>query len=172
MQAATLNGEARGNNVPHLVPKGKDPATDANEMLSGLQRDSFEYSIHNANPVNGLVRDKSRDGWPASIAAVGLALAAYPIGVERGLMTRDDAVKRTLTTLRFFATAPHGPEPDATGYKGFYYHFLDMHPGRRAWRCELSSVDTALLLAGMLAAAAWLRYDTADENEIRKLADA
>ena len=58
--------------------------------------------------------DKSREGWPASIAAVGLALAAYPLGVERGFITRDDAVQRTLATLGFFANAPHGPESDAT----------------------------------------------------------
>lgn len=151
-------------------PKSGPP--ERNELLDTLQRDSFTYFVHKANPINGLVLDKSRDGWPASIAAVGLALAAYPVGVERGLMTRDDAVQRTLVTLRFFANAPHGPEPDATGHKGFYYHFLDMNSGRRAWRCELSSVDTAFLLAGMLAAAAYYRRETAQEDEIRRLADS
>ena len=124
------------------------------EMLRALQQDSFTYFVHKTNTTNGLVLDKSREGWPASIAAVGLALAAYPVGVECGFMTRSDAVQRTLAALRFFANAPHGPGPDATGPKGFYYHFLDMKSGQRAWRCELSSVDTAFLLAGMLAAAA------------------
>ena len=66
---------------------------------------------------------------PASIAAVGFALTAYPIAVERKYLTRAEAVKRTLTTLRFFHDAPQGKEPDATGYKGFYYHFLDMKTG-------------------------------------------
>src|SRR5688572_2634440 len=146
------------------------PEQDA--MLEKLQQDSFTYFIHKTNPANGLVIDKSREDWPASIAAVGFALATYPGGVECGFMSRDDAIQRTLATLRFFANAPHGPQPDATGYKGFYYHFLDMESGRRAWRCELSSVDTTFLLAGMLAAAAYFQGDTADEAEIRGLADA
>jgi hypothetical protein len=149
----------------HITP-------ELSELLRTLQRESFNYFIHQTNPANGLVSDKSREGWPASIAAVGLALAAYPVAVERGFMTRDDAVQRTLATLRFFANAPHGPEPDAVGYKGFYYHFLDLKSGRRAWRSELSSVDTAFLLAGMLAAAAYFQRPNAEEDEIRRLADA
>lgn len=145
--------------------------TSRDEILDALQQ-AFGYFLHETNPANGLVLDKSREGWPASIAAVGLALAAYPVGVERGFMTRDDAAQRTLATLRFFTNAPHGPETHATGHKGFYYHFLDMKSGRRAWRCELSSVDTALLLAGMLAAATYFRQQTAMEEEIRRFADA
>jgi hypothetical protein len=140
-------------------------------LLRKLQRDSFSYFMQQANPANGLVRDKSQAGWPASIAAIGLALAAYPVGVKRGFMSRDDAVQRTLATLRFFTQAPHGPEADATGHRGFYYHFLDMETGRRAHRCELSSVDTAFLLAGMLAAATYFRRETEAEKEIRRLAD-
>ena len=145
---------------------------EQNELLKALQRDSFNYFVHMTNLANGLVFDKSQEGWPASIAAVGFALAAYPVGVECGFMVRDEAVQRTLTTLRFFATAPQGPERDATGYKGFYYHFLDMDSGRRAGCSELSSVDSAFLLAGMLAAAAYFQRQTAEEDEIRKLADA
>ncbi|SFN99789.1 hypothetical protein SAMN05216332_103135 [Nitrosospira briensis] len=141
------------------------------EMLLNLQQDSFAYFVHKTNPANGLVLDKSHPDWPASIAAVGLALAAYPVGVERGFMTREEAVKRTLTVLKFFANAPHGPERDATGYKGFYYHFLDMNTGRRVWNCELSSVDTAFLIAGMLIALAYYKHDTEEEAEIRRLAD-
>jgi len=144
---------------------------EQSELLRTLQQDSFAYFVHETNPTNGLVLDKSREGWPASIAAVGLALAAYPVGVERSFMTRDDAVQRTLATLRFFANAPHGPEPDASGYRGFYYHFLDMNSGQRAWRSELSSVDTAFLLAGMLTAAAYYQQQTAEEDEIRTHAD-
>src|SRR5262249_9519703 len=56
--------------------------------------------------------------------------------------------------------------------KGFYYHFLDMDCGRRVWNCELSTVDSALLLAGMLTAAVYFNGDSADEHEIRTLADA
>lgn len=140
--------------------------------LEKLQHESFNYFLHEANPVNGLVRDKTEPNWPSSIAATGLALAAYPIGVERGFMSRAAAVERTLATLRFFWNSPQGPEPDASGYQGFYYHFLDMQTGRRAWQCELSTVDSAFLLAGALTAGIYFDADTADEQQIRTLADA
>lgn len=140
-------------------------------LLDTLQRESFEYFLNEVNPANGLVLDRTEPGAPASIAAVGLALSAYPIGVERGFMSSADAVRRTLTTLRFLRDAPQSPAPSATGYKGFYYHFLDLQTGLRAGEYELSTVDTALLLAGMLSAAAYFQQDSEDEREIRKLAD-
>ena len=140
-------------------------------MLDAIQRDAFSYFLHETNRTNGLVLDKTCPDWPASIAAVGLALTAYPVGVERGLVTRADAVERTLTTLRFFWQSRQGPEPDATGYKGFYYHFLEMQTGARAWQCELSTVDSALLMGGILAAAAYFDGNAPAEREIRDLAD-
>lgn len=140
--------------------------------LEKLQYESFSYFLHETNPSNGLVLDKTAENWPSSIAATGLALAAYPIAVERGFMPRAAAVERTLVTLRFFWNSKQGPEPDATGYKGFYYHFLDMQTGQRAWQCELSTVDSAFLLAGMLTAGIYFDTDTDDEQEIRILADA
>jgi hypothetical protein len=146
------------------------PHDDA--LLDRLQRESFAYFRTFVNPANGLVADKSRDGWPASIAATGLALAAYPVAVERGFMTRAEAVAITLTTLRFFQDSVQSTAPDATGYKGFYYHFLDMTTGRRAWQCELSTVDSGFLLAGALTAAAYFDGDGHDEQQIRTVADA
>ncbi len=142
-----------------------------NAMLDDIQRDTFKYFLNEVNPDNGLVADKTKQDWPASIAAVGMALSAYPVAVKRGLIERKDAVQRTLTTLRFFWSSPQGMQPDATGYKGFYYHFLDMKSGQRAWSCELSTIDTAILVAGMLAAAQYFSFDLADEWEIRLLAD-
>ena len=140
--------------------------------LETLQRETFDYFINEVNPANGLIIDKTEAGWPASIAATGLALAAYPVGVERGFWPRRAAVERTLTTLRFFRNSPQGPEPDATGHKGFYYHFLDMQTGRRAWDCELSTIDSTFLLAGALTAGVYFDAETAEEREIRGLADA
>ncbi|MEP6793864.1 MAG: glucoamylase family protein [Saprospiraceae bacterium] len=139
--------------------------------LEKLQQESFNYFLFETNPANGLVIDKTEPDWPASIAATGLALAAYPVGVERGFMTRHAAAERTLTTLRFFWNSPQGPEPDATGYRGLYYHFLNMQTGRRAWQCELSTVDSAFLLAGALTAGIYFDADTIDEQEIRTLSD-
>lgn len=123
------------------------------------------------NPSNGLVADRTQDGSPASIGAVGLALAAYPVGVARGFMTRKQACTRTLSTLRFFWNSRQGPEPHSTGYKGFYYHFLDMETGRRVWQCELSTIDTAILLAGALTAGAYFREENEEEEEIRSLSE-
>jgi len=140
--------------------------------LEKLQQESFNYFLHETNPANGLVVDKNEANWPASIAATGLALASYPAAVERGFMPRPAAGRRTLNTLRFFWNSPQGPEPDATGYKGFYYHFLDAQSGRRVWQCELSTVDSAFLLAGALTAGIYFDAETADEHEIRTLADA
>ncbi|HEX4124794.1 MAG TPA: glucoamylase family protein [Tepidisphaeraceae bacterium] len=139
--------------------------------LAELQRQTFAYFLHETNPRLGLVADKTEQAGPASIAAVGLALAGYPVGVERGFISRHEAVSRTLAAMRFFHTAPQGTQPDATGYKGFYYHFLDMHTGKRSGGCELSTIDTALLLAGMLAAAAYFDHEDAAEAEIRQSAD-
>ena len=118
----------------------EDDSLDA-RTLRRLQCHSFEYFVHEVNRANGLVRDKTAADWPSSIAAIGMALTAYPVGVERGFMTRGEASQRTLTTLRFLAASEQSESPDATGYKGFYYHFLDMQTGRRAWHCELSSID-------------------------------
>ncbi len=147
----------------------KKPTVDGE--LEKLQRETFAYFLHETNPANGLVIDKTAENWPASIAATGLALASYPVSVERGFMTRPAAVERTLATLRFFWNSPQGPEPDATGYKGFYYHFLDMQTGRRAWHCELSTIDSAFLLAGALTAGAYFNANSPGESEIRSLAN-
>jgi hypothetical protein len=117
------------------------------------------------------VPDNTRKGAPSSIAAVGLALAAYAVAVERGYVSRRQGARRSATTLRFFAESAQGAEPDATGYRGFFYHFLDLEHGRRAWKCELSTIDTAMLLAGALAAAAYFDGSAPEEREIRERAE-
>ena len=152
-----------------MKPTEPDIADDA--LLETLQWETFEYFLREVNPQNGLVADKTRKGWPASIAATGLALAAYPIGVERGFMTRADAVAITLTTLTFLWNSEQSTAADATGYKGFYYHFLEMDTGKRAWQCELSTIDSTFLLAGALAAAMYFDRDEENEQRIRTLAE-
>ena len=148
----------------------RNPAS-LDQQLQHLQDKAFAYFQHETSPLNGLVLDKTAPDWPASIAAIGLALASYPVAIERGLMTASAAIERTLTTLRFFWNSPQGPQPDATGHRGLYYHFLDMQTGRRAWQCELSTVDSAFLLAGALTAAAYFTADTPEQREIRTLAE-
>src|SRR5579863_5185565 len=130
-----------------------EPPAEADEdLLDRFQRGAFAYFLEQFNPENGLVADTSRAGAPASIAVVGFALSCYPVGVERGWMARADAATRALVTLRFFWNSLQSERPDATGYKGFYYHFLDMKTGVRVWDSELSLIDTTLLVPGVLAA--------------------
>jgi hypothetical protein len=143
------------------------------DQLQTLQRNTFRYFWEETNPENGLIPDNTSAGdMPASIAGVGFALSSYPIAAERSFVPRTQAVERTLATLRFLWTAPQGPMPDATGHRGFFYHFLDVKTGRRAWRCELSTIDTTILIAGALTAAAYFDRATDDEREVRRLADA
>ena len=138
--------------------------------LDRLQQDAVGYFLRAANLDNGLIADSSREGSPCSIAATGLGLAAYVVGAERGFLPRREAAARTLAALRFFRDSPQSEEPDATGFRGFYYHFLDMKTGRRVWQCELSMIDTAILIAGVLASGAYFSAPVDDEREIRELA--
>ena len=141
-------------------------------LVDRFQSAAFHYFLQTYNPENGLVADTTRANSPASIAVVGFALSSYPVAVERGWMTRTSAAARTLVTLRFFWNSTQGTQPDATGYKGFYYHFLDMRSGKRVWQSELSLIDTTLLLVGILVASVYFTENTPEEEEIRKLADA
>src|SRR6188768_2038801 len=136
-----------------------------------LQLTTVLYYLHETNPDNGLVRDKTDPAAPVSIAAVGMALATVPVVVERGVMYREFAAKGVLKRLRFLLACPQGPEPDASGYQGFFYHFLDIETGRRVWQCEVSTIDSAFLLAGALTVGAYFDRDTPAEVEIRRLAD-
>src|ERR1700716_4085567 len=122
------------------------------DLLDRHQRAAFDYFLHETNSANGLVADNTQKGAPASIAVAGFALSTYPVAVERGWITREEAAARIGVTLRFFWNSPQGEQADATGYKGFYYHFLDLQTGRRTWTSELSLMDTALLVAGVLTA--------------------
>ena len=161
--------DERAGTPTDAADAGRNPLlTDAD--LDRLQVTTLRYYLHESNPANGLIRDKTRTGAPASIAAVGLALATLPVLVERGIVAREFAPELALRRLRFFRDSAQGPEPDATGYKGFYYHFLDMKTGRRAWTCELSTLDSAFLFAGMLTCAAYFDHDTEEEAELRRLA--
>ena len=146
--------------------------TPADErMLDSLQRAAFDYFLKQTHPRNGLIADTSRPGSPVSIAVVGFALAACPVAVERGWITRDESVHRCLAALRFFASSDQSGGVASTGHHGFYFHFLDVESGLRAWQSELSSIDTALLIVGMLTAAAYFTAATSAEAELRQLAN-
>jgi hypothetical protein len=149
-----------------------DVAAPADEsLLDGLQCAAFGYFLEAVNPANGLVADTSRQDSPASIAVTGFALASYPAAVERGWITRAEAVTYSLAALRFFHGSDQSGSAAATGYRGFYYHFLDLRTGTRVWRSELSTIDTALLIAGALAASIYFNTDAPAEIELRELVD-
>jgi hypothetical protein len=146
-------------------------AKTSSSFIDRLQRDSFRYFLDLVDSRTGLIPDSSLENSPASITGVGFALTCYPIGVERKFMTRAEAIEKTLTVLKFFAESEQSDQPTATGYQGFYYHFLDMKTGQRVWDCELSFIDTGFLLAGALCAGIYFDQQDPKEKEIRRLAD-
>src|SRR5438094_3719888 len=156
-------------------PAGPPPPDSARTaaFLDTLEERTFHYFWDLTNPQNGLTPDRAPSPSFSSIAAVGFALTAYPIGVERGYITRADAGQRVVTTLRFFWTAPQDSAASGSaGYHGFFYHFLDMNTGTRFQQVELSTIDTALLLAGILTCQSYFDGTDAVEIEIRGLADS
>ena len=140
------------------------------QLLDSIQYRSLLFFLNEINPDNGLVKDKSWDDAPSSIASVGFGLPTFAVGVERNWLSREKAAQLTLNALRFFFNSPQNDKPDATGYKGFYYHFLKMDDGKREWNCELSTVDTGILLMGIIFSRNYYNQDNKVENEIRDLA--
>ena len=165
---------AHAPTAPPAAPSTTYTATTTESaFLDTVSRRTFDWFWETTNPRNGLTPDR----WPtksfSSVAAVGFALTAYPIGVERGWISRADALDRVRTTLRFFWTAPQGDAPTGvTGSHGFYYHFLDMETGRRFERVELSTIDTSLLLGGVLVCREYFDRADSGEVEVRALADS
>ncbi len=143
----------------------------SDDSLARLESDTFKFFLYEMHPTTSLMPESTREGAPASIATVGFALTVNPIAVERGYLSRAEAIKRTLAQLRFFYYGPNGEGPDTIGRKGFYYHFLDMGTGYRTWKSEVSTIDTAFLIAGALTAAQYFDRDTSEEREIRNLAE-
>jgi len=142
-------------------------------FLDTLEARTFRYFWDLSDASTGLTPDR----WPTrsfvSVGAVGFALTAYPIGAERGWITRAQARERTLNTLRFLWSARQDTAArGCTGHRGFFYHFLEPATGQRFERVELSTMDTALLLAGTLFCQSY--FDRADpgEAEVRALAES
>lgn len=155
-----------------LPPRPVKPALPP--LFADIERRTFQFFWDTTNEVNGLTPDRYPSRPFASVASVGFALTAYPIGIENGWISRRQAVDRTLTTLRFLHALPMGGQATGkAGFHGFYYHFLDMQDGLRydSW-VELSSVDTALLMMGVLFAQSYYTGDDPQEREIRRLADS
>jgi hypothetical protein len=157
--------------LAQAVPTSSPPKTAT--FLDSLSYDTFRFFWEQAEPSNG----NQPDRWPtpafSSIAATGFGLPAYIIGVENGYITRAQAAERVSRTLKFFMDAPKGSgRTGVTGYKGFFYHFLDAKTGLRFEDVELSTVDTGLLMAGILTCQAYFDGNNELEKSIRTMAEA
>ena len=173
--AGSVAGCAAGpaGNAPRAPMSGDQalPSSDA-ALLDDLEQRTFAYFRDTTPLATGLAPDR----WPrksfASIAAVGFSLSAHVIAAGQGWTPREQARELALNTLRFFQDAPQGPKPRGTaGHRGFFYHFIDVDTGDRFGTCELSTVDTALLLAGVLHAAEYFDTNHWADAQIRRIAE-
>lgn len=140
--------------------------------LDDLEQRTFRWFWDTANPQTYLVPDR----WPtpsfSSIAAVGFGLTAYAIGAERGYVTRAQAADRVLRTLQSLLSLPQGTATSGVaGYRGFFYHFLDMNSGMRYKTVELSTIDSTWLFAGALFCQSYFDRDDPTEAAIRSAAE-
>jgi hypothetical protein len=168
---AACNGQTNENVFYPEHPVDYNLTENESTMLDSIQHKTFLYFINERNPVNGLVKDRSASWAPASIAAIGFALPSYAVGVERAWISREEAADITLLILKFFMNSVQSSDTNVTGYQGFYYHFLRMNSGTREWNCELSTVDTGLLMMGIIFARNYYNLDNKLESKIRDLSD-
>lgn len=147
------------------------PITNDEEiMLDSIQYKTFLFFLNEHHPEWGIVKDRSANWAPSSIASTGFGIPCFAIGVERNWITRKRAAMITLNMLNFYKNSTQSADTAASGYKGFYYHFLRMNSGTREWKCELSSIDTGLLMMGIIFARNYYSFDNEIEKQIRSLA--
>ncbi len=159
-----------GPGVPAPASFRASPQQQA--FLDQLERDTFRLFWEASPAETGLTPDRSPGSDVSSVAAVGFALTSYLVGVERGYVPRADAAARTLRTLETLWNAPQGPAASGVGgHHGLFYHFVDGRQGLRAWDSELSTIDTALLMAGVLSAQVYFDRDDPVERSIREISD-
>jgi hypothetical protein len=162
------------NAVAAMLPLD-GPKTFKNDeaFLDYLQSQTFRFFWDEANPRNGLIRDRSSTYSPCSIAAVGFGLSAIDVAIERGWISRVEGRDRTLTTLKTLWNLPQNEsQTGAAGSHGWFYHFLDIDTGLRSGRSELSTIDTTLLMMGVIDSGQFFNDPTnSAEAEIRRLSD-
>ncbi|MFN2394198.1 MAG: glucoamylase family protein [Bacteroidales bacterium] len=141
-----------------------------NLLLDSIQYQTFRFFYNEVNKDLGLFKDRAKEGAPSSIASTGFALPTYAIAAERGWIPREEAAEVTYNSMNFLLNAEQSTDAFATGYKGFYYHFVDMDTGKRTWESELSSIDTGLLLMGVIFARNYYNLDNETEISIRSMA--
>ena len=152
-----------GNEKPTntLIDCPIQPMSD-DEFLGMVESKAFDFFNDHQNLETGLFADTT-GGGDASIASTGFGLAALSIGAEHGWINKEDARKRVLLALNAFIPGPGGQESVAEGRHGFFYHFLNPHTGRRAGKSEISTVDTAILVAGALTTGEYFGGEVKDK---------
>jgi len=159
--------EMKSINVSSNFPDVKDKFS-----IDDLQYRTFRFFWEQADSVSGLIPDRTPSRPFSSIAATGFGLTSYIVGAERRYITREQAAARVLKTLRFLSRLPQNADKaGAAGYKGFFYHFLDMRTGKRYKDAELSSIDTGLLMAGILSCMSYFQNFNDTEISIRELSN-
>lgn len=158
--AQPARGETGALNLAKIDRVYADPAStpgktvftaEDEKFLDDLERRGIQFYLDGQDPVTGLMPDRSKadgskPGDVASTASVGFGLTAMCVGVERGWLSRDEAYDRSMRVLKFL-------RDKAPQERGHFYHFLKMSTGEREWKSEVSNIDTALLMAGVLTVA-------------------
>jgi hypothetical protein len=173
LSALLLAGCHQPRQSTEFISHGKVDYTitpDQELMLDSIQRKTLLFFLNEHHPEWGIVKDRTKHWAPSSIAATGFGIPCFAIGAERDWITREQAAQITLDILNFFMNSDQSTDPNVTGYRGFYYHFLKMDTGTREWNCELSSVDTGLLMMGIIFARNFYNLDNETEIQIRLLA--
>ncbi|HJT16528.1 MAG TPA: glucoamylase family protein [Thermoanaerobaculia bacterium] len=155
-----------------MDPPARRRVVAPQSSIDDLEHRTFQWFWDTANPHTYLVPDR----WPtksfSSIAAVGFGLTAYCIGADRGYVTREQARDRVLATLQSLIAMSTGPQATGiAGYKGFFYHFLDMDTAARYKDVELSTIDTTWLFSGVLFCQSYFDRNDPAEKSIRDLAE-
>lgn len=176
----SVNGiDTDNRNVLPLSPDERSIAPDSmyygvpSDFVEDLKERTFNYFWEVVDTKTWQTDDRYPSRSFASVAATGFALPAYIIGVHNNYITRDQGAERVHNVLEWLWNAPQGDDPEGmTGYRGFFYHFLNYETGTRYQQVELSTIDTALLIAGILTAQSYFDGNNSTEKEIRELADS
>ncbi len=160
--ASDIKGDEKATGV--LIECGVKPITD-DEFLNLVERKAFDFFKDHQNPVTGLFSDTS-GGGDASIASTGFGMAALCAGAEHGWIDKKEAKKRVSAALDTFLPKGAEQESAAEGKYGFFYHFLNPHTAKRAGKSEISTVDTAILVAGALSAGEYFGQDVKTKADL------
>ncbi len=167
-----INSICAVSNIMSTIQSYRKNVKD-NALADKIEKATFEYFEKNSNPITGLTKDRSTANSVASIAATGFSLTAYAIASSHDWISRTQAENYTLKVLETLSKTPQGNQSEnVSGFHGFFYHFLNPATGLRADNCEVSTIDTAILMAGVLMTKDYYNEkNNPVEKKIRHLAD-